>query len=285
MADTKISALASASTPLAGTEVLPIVQSGTTKKVAVSDLTAGRAVAASSFKVGGSGTGAIYSPTSINCGLGIFSIGAGSNSANGRGPGAGYSADSDGNVNVYRGFWWQLGAADQAHLMLGNSTASAFNNPLSITTDTNVSINTGNLSFGTSGKGIYFGASSQLNDYEEGTFTATLTGGTTAPSTPITRTGYYTKVGNMVSVYISFSNVDTTGASGQIQVTGLPYTSTSATTSSGTIWINQSSASGIMTIDTSATTLGMLSFTGSSVTWSGAGAGCYARMQITYKSA
>ena len=46
MADKKISALRSASTPLAGTEVLPIVQSGTTSKVAVSDLTAGRAISA-----------------------------------------------------------------------------------------------------------------------------------------------------------------------------------------------------------------------------------------------
>jgi hypothetical protein len=48
MADKKISALTGATTPLAGTEVLPIVQSGTTVKVAVSDLTAGRAVSASS---------------------------------------------------------------------------------------------------------------------------------------------------------------------------------------------------------------------------------------------
>jgi hypothetical protein len=46
MADKTISALTGASTPLAGTEVLPIVQSGATVKVAVSDLTAGRAVSA-----------------------------------------------------------------------------------------------------------------------------------------------------------------------------------------------------------------------------------------------
>lgn len=39
MADTKISALTSATTPLAGTEVLPIVQSGTTVKVTTDDLT------------------------------------------------------------------------------------------------------------------------------------------------------------------------------------------------------------------------------------------------------
>ena len=52
MADLKISALTSASTPLAGTEVLPIVQSSTTKKVSVADLTAGRAVAAASLSAG-----------------------------------------------------------------------------------------------------------------------------------------------------------------------------------------------------------------------------------------
>ena len=46
MADLKISALPAATVPLAGTEVLPIVQGGVTTKVAVSDLTAGRAVSA-----------------------------------------------------------------------------------------------------------------------------------------------------------------------------------------------------------------------------------------------
>lgn len=44
MADTKISALTAATTPLAGTEVLPIVQSGVTKQVSVANLTAGRDV-------------------------------------------------------------------------------------------------------------------------------------------------------------------------------------------------------------------------------------------------
>ena len=56
MADKKISALTGASTPLAGTEVLPIVQSGTTVKVAVSDLTAGRTVDMASLGVGTAAT-------------------------------------------------------------------------------------------------------------------------------------------------------------------------------------------------------------------------------------
>ena len=70
MADKKISALTAASTPLAGTEVLPIVQSGATVKVAVSDLTAGRAISATSvtastgnFVVGTSGQGVDFSAT------------------------------------------------------------------------------------------------------------------------------------------------------------------------------------------------------------------------------
>jgi hypothetical protein len=42
MADKKISALPASTTPLAGTEVLPIVQSSTTKQVSVANLTAGR---------------------------------------------------------------------------------------------------------------------------------------------------------------------------------------------------------------------------------------------------
>jgi hypothetical protein len=46
MADSKISALPASTTPLAGTEVLPIVQSSTTKQVSVANLTAGRAISA-----------------------------------------------------------------------------------------------------------------------------------------------------------------------------------------------------------------------------------------------
>ena len=66
MADKKISALTASTTPLAGTEVLPIVQSAATVKVAVSDLTAGRSVTTGRLTVGtgvdaltGDGTGQV----------------------------------------------------------------------------------------------------------------------------------------------------------------------------------------------------------------------------------
>jgi hypothetical protein len=53
MADTKISALTVSTTPLAGTEVLPIVQSGVTKQVSVANLTAGRDVSTANLTTTG----------------------------------------------------------------------------------------------------------------------------------------------------------------------------------------------------------------------------------------
>lgn len=49
MADVKISALPASTTPLAGTEVLPIVQSGVTKQVSVTNLTSGKTVPSTGF--------------------------------------------------------------------------------------------------------------------------------------------------------------------------------------------------------------------------------------------
>ena len=62
MADKKISALTGATTPLAGSEVLPIVQSSTTVKVAVSDLTAGRSFDALGMTLTSTDAGATAAP-------------------------------------------------------------------------------------------------------------------------------------------------------------------------------------------------------------------------------
>ena len=66
MADTKISGLPASTTPLAGTEVLPIVQSSSTVQVSVANLTAGRAVATGALTVTGtlSATGTLSGGTS-----------------------------------------------------------------------------------------------------------------------------------------------------------------------------------------------------------------------------
>jgi hypothetical protein len=70
MADVKISALPAATTPLDGTELAPIVQSGTTKRVTVANLTVGRALTASSLT--------LTTPLSAaNGGTGLTSLGTG----------------------------------------------------------------------------------------------------------------------------------------------------------------------------------------------------------------
>jgi hypothetical protein len=107
---------------------------------------------------------------------------------------------------------------------------------ITIDADENVSLNKGNISFA-SGKGIDFSATSNgsgsmssevLDDYETGTFTATLASGAT---TNPTATGHYTKVGNKVSITMngSFGSVTLNGTA--LQITGLPFTSNSLSSS------------------------------------------------------
>jgi hypothetical protein len=62
MADLKISQLTGATTPLAGTEVLPIVQSSSTKKVTVANLTAGRSFDALGITLTSTDAGATAAP-------------------------------------------------------------------------------------------------------------------------------------------------------------------------------------------------------------------------------
>ena len=85
------------------------------------------------------------------------------------------------------------------------STNLVFSNSPSITTPTlvgDVTMSTGNLVVGTSGKGIDFsatpgtGTSELFDDYEEGTFTPTLSGATTTTYTA--QTGRYTIIGRQV---------------------------------------------------------------------------------------
>lgn len=105
MADVKISALPASTTPLAGTEVLPIVQSSTTKQVSVANLTAGRAVSASSLtlttqlSVANGGTGL----TSLTAGYIPYGNGTGafSNSANLTYSGSQLSVTTSGNGNAF----------------------------------------------------------------------------------------------------------------------------------------------------------------------------------------
>lgn len=63
-----------------------------------------------------------------------------------------------------------------------------------------------------------------LDDYEEGTFTPTIVGSTTAGvGTYVTQAGIYTKVGNLVKIEITLNWTAHTGT-GNIIIGGLPFT-------------------------------------------------------------
>lgn len=81
MADVKISGLPASTTPLDGTEVLPIVQGTTTKQVSVANLTAGRAVSASTISVSGISTltGTVTTVGDVVAGSGSFYVSSAGN--------------------------------------------------------------------------------------------------------------------------------------------------------------------------------------------------------------
>lgn len=151
MADKKISALTGATTPLAGTEVLPIVQSGSTVKVAVSDLTAGRAVSMTDLTA----TNGLFSTSGVSVGLRdtqAYSAGAPAPTFYFQGLDSSSSNTTFGTIVGKP----NVGNADRGYLNLntrvnGVSTLTVqFGTGLSA----DVTINAGNLVIGTSGQGV-----------------------------------------------------------------------------------------------------------------------------------
>ena len=68
------------------------------------------------------------------------------------------------------------------------------------------------------------GAANKLDDYEEGTWSAELRGASARASTPvISTTAKYRKIGDLVFVAVYFPDVNTSGASGNLQITGFPF--------------------------------------------------------------
>jgi hypothetical protein len=201
MADKKISALTAATTPLAGTEVLPIVQSSSTVKVSVANLTAGRTVDATSYTATGS---AYFGAATALSGAAELGLGNGASSAT-----AFINVNSSGNSQVRLNI---AGTFKGGFYTTGTGMVVASSDVLNFSTDggaTNaISVNTSsNLVIGTAAKGIDFSAnpsaagmtSELLNDYEEGTWTPTDASGAglvitiTAATTPT-----YVKIGRLV---------------------------------------------------------------------------------------
>ena len=171
MADKKISALTASTTPLAGTEVLPIVQGASTVKVSVANLTAGRSTSVSEL-ISDDGVQGRWTVTQDSGGNKLLST-----------------------TPAFGG--WRTGQI-QANGTGANMVWGS---------DGNTTVGVGNLVLGTAAKGIDFSAnpsaagmtSELLNDYEEGTWTPTDASGAglvitiTAATTPT-----YVKIGRLV---------------------------------------------------------------------------------------
>ena len=116
--------------------------------------------------------------------------------------------------------------------------AGALTLNMEIMSDGDVEVSAGNLVIGAAGKGIDFQNSSDneigagsvsaeiLDDYEEGTFTATSSWATQGDGAG-TITGGYTKIGNKVSIVFNIG-LNKGTASGVYSVTGLPFTNGSS---------------------------------------------------------
>jgi len=122
-------------------------------------------------------------------------------------------------------------------LKVANSIINASQIATPITLPGDVTLSTGNLVIGTSGKGIDFSATSSgsgtmtselLADYEEGTWTPGQGSGVTVVGT-YSSSGRYTKVGRLVTVqFIVAGSTSIAVASGSNFITGLPFAGSSS---------------------------------------------------------
>jgi len=243
MADKKISQLPASTTPLSGTEEVAIVQSGVTKKTSVESVltsiqasgTANGVAFLNGSKVLTTGSSLTFNGNTVTAtntstftplatfvqtasAGGVSHIKVQSNTAQidlmsgGSGFAANYmGADEAGLVTQ---------AADGMRFNIGGSYArwtflSA--ERMRLTSAGDVTVSTGNLVIGTAGKGIDFSgvgtAAEILDDYEEGTFTPTITA-ESGTITSFTASGTYTKIGNTVRATFTATITDNgTGAS------------------------------------------------------------------------
>jgi hypothetical protein len=128
-----------------------------------------------------------------------------------------------------------------------------------------------------SGAGISFPATQSastdantLDDYEEGTFTPSYSGGLTGITYGSVRNGYYRKIGGQVTIWFGIMTDGLTVTSSTLTITGLPFTSASGGGSNGTVsiwnvsrWVSSPPIVGqIETTSTSITLYNNISATG-----------------------
>jgi len=217
MADKKISALTAATTPLAGTEVLPIVQSASTVKVAVNDMLG--VTSWTSPAVNSEGNMFLRATDTLGTGVGT-QIGLGGK----------YNASS------YFPFAAVAGRKENAT----NNNVAGYLSFLTTTSGGTLTErarfnSTGNLAFSTAGNGIDFSANGGdvLSQYDEGTYTPVITASSSDPTVAYTRQrGKYVRVGNVVTISVDLIWSAISGGSGDVRLS-LPFAGESSVGASG----------------------------------------------------
>ena len=116
------------------------------------------------------------------------------------------------------------GGTLKGYLSFSTNSGDSLTERLKITETGNVSISDGDLVIGTAGHGIDFsatsgtGTSELLDDYEEGTWTASCTYGTLSSSN--TR---YTRVGRLITCWGNVWNFSDASTNASVEIRGLPY--------------------------------------------------------------
>jgi hypothetical protein len=136
-------------------------------------------------------------------------------------------------------------SANNTNVLLHSNGASYVNGGSFTVGAGDLTITNGNLVMGTSGKGIDFSATANsgsttpseiLSDYEEGTWTPVIRGGTTSGTYTYeaARTGgRYVKVGNVVTISgVVRINTITSAGTGYLQIGGFPFVPTNKLASS-----------------------------------------------------
>ena len=159
MADKTISALTAATTPLAGTEVLPIVQSSSTKKVAVNDLTVKNVRSNATtglLQIAGPTASTTRVMTTPDANFTVARTDASQTFA-------GSQNFSDFYLTgVTKKYYWYVDGSDNLRVVRYTSGGIYEAIPFEISVNSDVKLYSGNLVIGTSGKGIDFSANGNV---------------------------------------------------------------------------------------------------------------------------
>jgi hypothetical protein len=256
MADKKISDLTAATAPLAGTEVLPIVQSSSTKKVAVNDLTVKNVRSNATtglLQVAGPTTGTTRVMTTPDANFTVARTDAAQTFV---GTQSFYEIDIVGATKTYISYVDATGNLYVVRYVTGGGYEGF---PFEIAVNSDIKARAGNFVIGTAGKGIDFSAntgaagmtSELLTRYEEGTWTPVITSTTGAITSYTVYTATYTRIGRVVHIVLQFAVTDNGTGAGALSIAGLPFAAAAATC--GMTYNQSTGESGTFTVATSAT--------------------------------